>query len=102
MSHAIQKHAEANGFSVVRELVGHGIGRNMHEMPNVPNYGKETDGIIIPENIFLAIEPMINMGKKEIYLENDGWTIRTRDGLPSAHYENTVLVTRNGVEILTL
>ena len=102
MSHAIQKHAEANGFSVVRELVGHGIGRNMHEMPNVPNYGKETDGITIPENIFLAIEPMINMGKKEIYLENDGWTIRTRDGLPSAHYENTVLVTRDGVEILTL
>lgn len=102
MSSAIQKYAESNGFSVVRELVGHGIGRNMHEMPNVPNYGKETDGIIIPENIFLAIEPMINMGKKEIYLENDGWTIRTCDGLPSAHYENTVLVTRDGVEILTL
>lgn len=102
MSHAIQKYAEENGYSVVRELVGHGIGRNMHEMPNVPNYGREDEGIIIPENIFLAIEPMINMGKRYVYIEPDGWTIRTKDGLPSAHYENTVLVTKNGVEILTL
>lgn len=102
LSSAIQKYAESNGYSVVRELVGHGIGRNMHEMPNVPNYGKETDGIVIPENIFLAVEPMINMGKKEIVLARDGWTIKTKDGLPSAHYENTILVTRNGVEILTL
>jgi methionyl aminopeptidase len=102
MSSAIQKYAESNGYSVVRELVGHGIGKNMHEAPNVPNYGKETDGITIPENIFLAIEPMINMGRREIYIEQDGWTIRTQDGLPSAHYENTVLVTKQGVEILTL
>ena len=102
LSHAIQKFAEENGFSVVRELVGHGIGKNMHEMPNIPNYGREDEGIIVPENIFLAIEPMINMGKRYICLENDGWTIRTKDGLPSAHYENTVLVTKNGVEILTL
>lgn len=102
LSSAIQKYAESFGYSVVRELVGHGIGRNLHEMPNVPNYGKETDGITIPENIFLAIEPMINMGKRGIYIERDGWTIRTKDGLPSAHYENTVLVTSAGVEILTL
>lgn len=102
LSNAIQQYAESNGFSVVRELVGHGIGTNLHEMPNVPNYGKETDGITIPENIFLAVEPMINMGKRGIYIEKDGWTIRTKDGLPSAHYENTILVTKNGVEILTL
>ncbi|MDD4816022.1 MAG: type I methionyl aminopeptidase [Clostridia bacterium] len=102
LSNAIQKHAESNGYSVVRELVGHGIGHELHEIPNIPNYGKTTEGITIPENIFLAIEPMINMGKRAIFLEKDGWTVRTRDGLPSAHYENTVLVTNNGVEILTL
>ena len=102
MSSTIQKYAESHGFSVVRELVGHGIGKAMHEAPNVPNYGKPTDGITIPENIFLAVEPMINMGRREIYLDSDGWTIRTQDGLPSAHYENTILVTKSGVEILTL
>lgn len=102
LSSAIQNYAEKNGYSVVRELVGHGIGKHLHESPNVPNYGKATDGITIPENIFLAIEPMINMGRKEIYMENDGWTIRTCDHKPSAHYENTILVTAKGVEILTL
>ena len=102
LSHAIQTYAESNGFSVVRELVGHGIGRDMHESPNVPNYGKENSGMIIPENIFLAVEPMINLGRREIYIEDDGWTIRTADGLPSAHYENTILVTKDGIEILTL
>jgi methionyl aminopeptidase len=102
VSEAIQKHAERNGSSVVRELIGHGIGKKLHEAPDIPNYGKATDGIIIPENIFLAIEPMINMGQKEIYMERDGWTIKTKDGLPSAHYENTVFVTKLGVEILTL
>ena len=102
MSHAIQRHAEKNGYSVVRELVGHGIGRRMHEPPNVPNYGKETDGPIVTKNACIAIEPMINMGKKEIGMLADGWGIVTRDGLPSAHYENTVLITDSGVEILTL
>jgi methionyl aminopeptidase len=102
LSNAIQKHAEKNGYSVVRELVGHGIGKKLHDFPNVPNYGKPTDNITVPENIFLAIEPMINMGKKEIYIENDGWTVRTKDGLSSAHYENTIFVTTAGVEILTL
>lgn len=102
VSEAIQTHAEKNGYSVVRELVGHGIGKKLHDLPNVPNFGKASDGIIIPENIFLAIEPMINFGQKEIYMESDGWTIKTKDGLPSAHYENTVFVTKNGVEILTI
>ncbi len=102
VSHAIQTYAEKNGYSVVRELVGHGIGRKMHEPPNIPNYGKETDGPIVTDGACLAIEPMINMGKKEIYMLRDGWGIVTRDHLPSAHYENTVCVTTDGVEIFTL
>ena len=102
ISNAVQTHAESNGFSVVRELCGHGIGRRMHEAPQVLNYGKETDGVVIAENACLAIEPMINAGKKEIWMLNDGWGIVTRDKRPSAHYENTVLFTRNGLEILTL
>jgi len=102
LSHAIQTHAEGNGFSVVRELCGHGIGRRMHEAPSVLNYGKETDGPIITENAVLAIEPMINAGKKEIGMLSDGWGIITRDRRPSAHYENTVLFTKSGLEILTL
>ena len=102
ISHAVQTYAEENGFSVVREFCGHGIGRRMHEAPQVLNYGKETDGVLIAENACLAIEPMINAGKKEIWMLNDGWGIITRDGRPSAHYENTVLFTRNGLEILTL
>lgn len=102
LSNAIQTHAESNGFSVVRELSGHGIGKKMHEPPSVLNYGKPTDGPIITENAVLAIEPMINAGKKEIGMLRDGWGIVTRDGKPSAHYENTVLFTRQGLEILTL
>lgn len=102
MSHAIQVYAEKNGYSVVRELVGHGIGRKMHESPNVPNYGKETDGPIVTENACIAVEPMINMGKKEIAMLRDGWGIVTRDGKPSAHYENTIHITSDGIEILTL
>lgn len=102
LSHAIQTHAEKNGFSVVRELVGHGIGKSMHEPPNVPNYGKVTDGPIVTDNACLAIEPMINMGKKEVWLLEDGWGVVTRDGKASAHYENTVHVTKNGIEIWTL
>lgn len=102
MSHAIQAYAEKNGYSVVRELVGHGIGRKMHESPNVPNYGKETDGPIVTENACIAVEPMINMGRKEIGMLRDGWGIVTRDGSPSAHYENTIHITSDGIEILTL
>ncbi len=102
VSHAIQTYAEKHGYSVVRELVGHGIGRKMHEPPNIPNYGKETDGPIVTDGACLAIEPMINMGKKEIAMLRDGWGIVTRDHMPSAHYENTVFVSKDGVEILTL
>ena len=102
LSHAIQEHAEKNGYSVVRELVGHGIGKRMHEPPDVPNYGKETDGPMIVNNACLAVEPMINMGKREVVLLRDGWGIVTKDFKPSAHYENTILITHEGVEILTL
>lgn len=102
LSHAIQNYVEANGFSVVRELVGHGIGKSMHEPPNVPNYGSITSGPIVTDNAVLAIEPMINMGRKEVWLVEDGWGVVTRDGMPSAHYENTVHVTKDGVEIWTL
>ncbi len=102
MSNAIQKYAESNGFSVVRELVGHGIGKEMHEPPNVPNYGRVTDGPIVTDNAVIAIEPMINMGKKEVWLNSDGWGVVTRDGKPSAHYENTVHITKDGIEILTM
>jgi len=102
ISHAIQTHAESNGFTVVRELCGHGIGRRMHEAPSVLNYGKETDGVLIVENAVLAIEPMINAGKRDIAMLLDGWGIVTKDRKPSAHYENTVLFSRNGAEVLTL
>ena len=74
----------------------------MHEEPEVPNYGKKNKGVIVKENMCLAIEPMINMGERYVYIKDDGWTIVTADGAPSAHYENTVMVTKNGVEILTL
>ena len=102
LSNAIQKHAESKGYSVVRELVGHGIGKSMHEPPNVPNYGKVTDGPIVTDNAVIAIEPMINMGRKEVWLLEDGWGVVTRDGQPSAHYENTVHITKDGIEIWTL
>lgn len=102
LSHAIQNHAESNGYSVVRELVGHGIGKSMHEPPNIPNYGKVTDGPLVTDNAVLAVEPMINMGRKEVWLVEDGWGVVTRDGKPSAHYENTIHVTKDGIEIWTL
>ena len=96
----IQAHAEANGFSVVREMVGHGIGRKVHEDPNVPNYGRRGTGVRLKRNMALAIEPMVNMGTYEVDI--NGWDCITRDRKPSAHYENTVVITDNGVEILTL
>ena len=99
---AIQRHAESHGFSVVRELIGHGIGTTVHEEPDVPNYGKEGHGLRVCTNMTIAVEPMINLGRREIWQKDDGWTIVTRDGSPSAHYENTVVITDDGVEILTL
>lgn len=100
IGHQVQNHAEINGFSVVRDMVGHGIGRNVHEDPQIPNYGKRGTGIRLRKNMTLAIEPMINMGTHEVII--DDWKCVTKDGLPSAHYENTVVITDNGVEILTL
>ena len=93
---------EKNGYSIVRELVGHGIGKQLHEDPMVPNFGKAGSGPRLNENSVIAIEPMVNMGDRNVVFHSDGWTCKTRDGLPSAHYENTVLITDDGVEILTL
>ncbi|MBP5467174.1 MAG: type I methionyl aminopeptidase [Clostridia bacterium] len=98
----VQSHAESNGFSVVRALVGHGIGTKMHEPPNVPNYGKKGTGIRLKKGMTIAIEPMINAGTYQVDFLADGWGVRTRDKRPSAHYENTVVITDNGAEILTL
>lgn len=102
ISHRVQNHVEKNGFSVVRELVGHGVGKNLHEDPNVPNFGRAGSGPRLTANMIIAIEPMVNMGDRNVVFLPDGWTCKTRDGLPSAHYENTVLITEDGVEILTL
>jgi methionyl aminopeptidase len=101
VSHAIQKATEAAGFSVVRSLVGHGIGRSMHEDPQIPNYGPPGRGPELAPGMTLAIEPMINSGGPDVYLHDDGWTISTADGSLSAHFEHTVAVTENGPQILT-
>ena len=101
IGYAIQKHAENNGFSVVRELVGHGIGRKLHEEPQVPNFGKKGEGILIEEGMCLAIEPMINMGSCEVYTKSDDWTVCTKDGKLSAHFEHSIAITKNGVKILS-
>lgn len=101
ISQAVQSHAEFNGYSVVRDLVGHGIGRKMHEDPKVPNFGKKGTGQKIRTGMVFAIEPMINMGKYEVDILDDGWTVVTRDGKPSAHFEHTVAITDNGPRILT-
>ncbi len=101
ISYAIQQHAEKNGYGVVRELVGHGLGRSMHEEPEVPNYGARGNGPKIKEGMVLAIEPMINMGTKNIRQLNDGWTIITADGKPSAHFEHDVAVVDGKPEILS-
>ena len=98
---AIQQHAESNGFSVVRELVGHGIGKKLHEAPEVPNYGKKGTGLKLEEGLVIAIEPMINLGKKTVTQDNDGWTIRTADNLPSAHFEHTVTVGKEKADVLS-
>jgi methionyl aminopeptidase len=101
ISCAIQSHAESHGYTVVRELVGHGIGKALHEEPQVYNFGKPNKGPLLKEGMVLAIEPMINQGERHVMTLEDGWTVSTRDGLPSAHYEHTVVV-KNGVpEILT-
>ena len=102
LGHVIQEYAESFGYGVVRELVGHGIGRSMHEEPDVPNFGTAGRGIRLSEGMTLAIEPMINMGTERVDFMDDGWTVKTRDRKPSAHYENTIAITSNGIEILSL
>ncbi len=102
ISHKIQMYLEGHGYGVVRELTGHGIGTHLHEDPYVPNYGKYNSGIVLCEGMTLAIEPMSTLGKRDVFLEDNDWTVTTWDGKPSAHYENTVLITKDGVEILTL
>ncbi len=103
IGYAVQTHAEANGYGVVRALVGHGIGREMHEDPSVPNYGRKGTGVRLKAGMTICIEPMINMGTYKVdFDKRDGWTVTTADKKPAAHYENTVLICEDGVEILTL
>lgn len=101
LAFAIQEHAEKNGFGVVRELVGHGVGKKLHEKPEVPNYGKRGTGTKFIEGMVIAIEPMINLGKKEVITDEDGWTIVARDRKPSAHFEHTVAIGKNKADVLS-
>ena len=98
---AVQEHAERHGYSVVRELVGHGLGRKMHEEPEVPNYGARGRGPLLKEGMVICIEPMINMGARYVVFERDGWTVRTKDRKPSAHFEFAVAVGKEGPDVLT-
>ena len=101
IGYAVQSYVEALGFSVVREMVGHGIGHNMHESPEVPNYGRQGHGVKLQEGMVICIEPMINAGRKEIYLDDNGWGIRTADGSKSAHFELTVAIRHQAPEVLS-
>ena len=101
IGYAVQSHAEAHGYGVVRELVGHGLGHELHEAPEVPNYGRRGRGIKLQQGMVLAIEPMINLGVKEVRQLSDGWTIVTSDGLPSAHFEHDVAVMKGKAEVLS-
>lgn len=102
LSAAVQATAEAAGYGVVRELVGHGVGAKLHEAPDVPNFGRAGHGMRLRKGMVIAVEPMINMGTPDVYMDGDGWTVRTADGLPSAHYENTIVITDGAPELLTL
>lgn len=101
ISHSIQTYVEKHGFSIVRELIGHGVGKNLHEYPEVPNFGKSGAGAKLVSGMTIAVEPMVNLGTRHVNFLSDGWTCVTHDGKPSAHYENTILITDDGVEILT-
>lgn len=102
ISSAVQKFVEKNGFTIVRELTGHGVGSSLHEDPSIPNFGHAGAGARLNANVVIAVEPMVNMGNRNVEFLSDGWTCKTLDGMPSSHYENTILITENGVEILTL
>ena len=101
IGYAVQKIAEDNGYGVVRELVGHGLGKKLHEEPQVPNYGKRGQGVKLKDGLVIAIEPMINMGKRHVRQDDDGWAIVTKDGLPSAHFEHDVVVRKGTAEVLS-
>ena len=101
IGNAVQRHAEKNGFSVVREMVGHGVGRQLHEPPEVPNYGRPGTGALLKPGLTIAIEPMINLGRKNIFQDRDGWTIFAADRKPSAHFEHSVAIRENGADILS-
>ena len=101
IGYAVSKYANEHGLGVVRELVGHGVGTDVHEEPDVPNYGARGTGPVLKEGMVIAVEPMLNLGSRKVYILEDGWTIITADGKPSAHFEHTVLVTKDGYEILT-
>jgi len=102
ISHSVQSHVEQAGFSVVRDLVGHGVGRKLHEDPQIPNYGPPNQGPRLKPGMVLAIEPMVNLGDYQVFFDDDDkWTVRTVDGSPSAHFEHTIAITENGVDILT-
>jgi methionyl aminopeptidase len=101
IGHAIQNYCESHGYSVVREMVGHGLGRNLHEEPEVPNYGRRGTGMKLNKGLVICIEPMINLGKRQIVQEADGWTIRTTDRLPSAHFELAVAVDNGKADVLS-
>jgi len=101
VSSAIQEYCEKNGYSIVRELVGHGIGKQMHEAPEVPNYGKKGSGTLLREGMCICIEPMVNLGKRNVVFENDGWTVRTKDRKPSAHFEHCIAIQAGAARILS-
>lgn len=101
VGNAVQTYCEERGYSVVREMIGHGVGRDLHEKPDVPNYGRKGNGPVLKTGMTIAIEPMINLGKRNIVFENDGWTIRTLDRKPSAHFEHSVAVRRGEADILS-
>ena len=102
VSETIQKYVESHGYNVVREFTGHGIGKSMHEDPSIPNYGKAGTGPILTKGMTLAIEPMVLEGRKDVRILGDGWTVKSRDGKLTAHYENTVVITEDGYEIITM
>jgi methionyl aminopeptidase len=101
IGNAIQSHCEAHGYSVVREMIGHGVGRNLHESPEVPNYGRKGYGTLLKSGMTIAIEPMINLGKRHLVFEKDGWTTRTADRMPSAHFEHSVAIRKGKADILS-
>lgn len=102
ISNAVQSFVEVNGFSVVRALCGHGVGRHLHEDPSVPNYGRAGTGPKLKNGMTIAIEPMVNSGVFDVYVERDGWTVRTKDGKPSAHFEHTIVINNDTPEILSV